>query len=160
MRKFTAIYGHFDSGDLREVGAFPIRSGSVEEATAESEKELAVQKGRENHQILAIVRGHLDVFDNDGIALLRTEEPDPEAEHFVNHLLKMEDLGSVYFESAPSSEVISIRDESNDNILYRVDLAASTLREELGHGAFKPLQEPITIGQYAEDIRDRFQSSS
>jgi len=121
MRKFTAIYGHFDSGDLRDVGAFPIRSGSVEEATDEAGKELAIHKGTANHRILAIVRGHLDVFNTDGAAVLRTDEPDPEAEQFVNHLLRM---------------------------------------EELGHGAFKPLQESITIGEYAEDIRDRVQSSS
>lgn len=158
MRKFTAIYARIESEEVEEVNTLSIRSNTVKEASEDAERQLAIEKGKEHYHILAIVRGHPDVFGDDGSPITETDEPDDEAELFTQTLLKLEESGLVYFESGPKGmNIISIRKTESDYKLYRVDLSSLTIREQGGHGALPDLHESVKLGHHAEKIRERAQ---
>lgn len=156
MRKFTVIYARTESGEVQEVDTFPVQADTVEEASEEAGSQLAIENGTKHHRILAIVRGRPDVFGGDGSLIVETDEPDEEAELFVDTLLKLEESGMVYFKPGPEGmNTVSIRKAENDYKLYRVDLTSLTIREQGGHGALPDLHESVKLGSYAEKIRER-----
>lgn len=158
MRNFTAIYARIESGEAEGVDTILLQSETVEEASEEAETQLAIEKGTGDYSILAVVRGHPDVFDSDGSPIVETDEPDEEAELFVRTLLKWEESGQVYFEPGPEGiNTISVRKTDSDYKLYRVDLTSSVIREQGGHGALPDLQEAVKLGHHAEKIRERVQ---
>jgi len=65
------------------IDTLPVRSETPAEASEEAKTQLAIDKGRKHHRILAITRGHPDVFDSEGSAITETDEPDEEADIFV-----------------------------------------------------------------------------